>query len=180
MLHGNSGGRWNISQRLIDDITSAFQSIDTNNYLIAKFFSWTQKLKVTKDAFADELQVLVCKIIACKPSFRTEVNKAFKHQCAYHLHNPNYVAIARCQLKGSPEIETFIKFYGQLAVFLGEWNTYSKIGTSISEVENSVTPGNAKKRATKKWPASKLSPPPKSNWMVGGRDKYHACEVRKD
>ena len=69
-------------QRLIDHLSLTFQSCETVSSLIADFYNWSQKTRETKDMFADELQVLVRKIVACKPEFISEANQALKHQFA--------------------------------------------------------------------------------------------------
>ena len=40
--------------------------------------------------FADELQVLMRKIVACKPEFISEANQALKHQFAQNLRDPYF------------------------------------------------------------------------------------------
>ena len=50
-------------QGLIDHLSLAFQSCKTVSSLIADFYNWFQKTRETKDAFADELQILVRKIV---------------------------------------------------------------------------------------------------------------------
>ena len=56
-------------QGLIDHLTAAFQSGETENSLIRDFYNCIQKPKESGDAFANELQILVRKIIARKPEF---------------------------------------------------------------------------------------------------------------
>ena len=51
-------------QGLIDHLSLTFQSCETVSSLIADFYNQSQKTRETKDAFADELQILVRKIIA--------------------------------------------------------------------------------------------------------------------
>ena len=46
-------------QGLIDHLSLAFQSCKTVSSLIADFYNQSQKIWETKDAFADELQVMV-------------------------------------------------------------------------------------------------------------------------
>ena len=46
-------------QGLIDHLSLAFQSCEMVSSLIADFYNWSQKIWETKDAFMDELQVLV-------------------------------------------------------------------------------------------------------------------------
>ena len=55
-------------QGLIDHLSLTFQSCETVSSLIADFYNQSQKVQETKDLFADELLVLVRKIVACKPN----------------------------------------------------------------------------------------------------------------
>ena len=58
----------------------------------------------------DDLQILVRKIIAQKPSFRAEANEQLKHQYAHKLHDQYYAAIAHSALQTSDPTETFTQF----------------------------------------------------------------------
>ena len=51
-------------QGLIGHLSLAFQSCKMVSSLIADFYKQSQKIRETKDVFADELQVLVRKIVA--------------------------------------------------------------------------------------------------------------------
>ena len=51
-------------QGLTDHLNLAFQSCEMVSSLIADFYNWSQKIRETEDAFADELQVLGRKIVA--------------------------------------------------------------------------------------------------------------------
>ena len=82
--------------------------------LIADFYNWSQKTQETKDAFADELQVLVRKTVAQKPEFKSETNQALKHQFAQNLTDPYFVVVARGQCLSCPDSESFTQFQGQL------------------------------------------------------------------
>ena len=69
-------------QGLIDHLSLTFQSCETVSSLIADFYNQVQKTRETEDAFADELQILIRKIIARKPEFISKANQALKHQYA--------------------------------------------------------------------------------------------------
>ena len=49
---------------LIQHLKNAFQSGETTSELISNFYGRAQKKNESEEAFADELQILVCKIIA--------------------------------------------------------------------------------------------------------------------
>ena len=64
---------------LMNLLKNAFQSGETVSELISNFCGRHQKKNESEDAFADDLQILVRKIIAQKPSFRAEANEQLKH-----------------------------------------------------------------------------------------------------
>ena len=92
---------------LVNHLKYAFQLGKTVSELISDFYSRHQKKNELEDAFADDLQILVRKIIACKPSFRAEANEQLKHQYAHKLHDQYYAAIAHSVLQTSNPTETF-------------------------------------------------------------------------
>ena len=69
-------------------LKNAFQSGKTISELISDFYGQAQKKSESKDAFADDLQVLVQKIIARKPEFRKDANEQLKSQYAHKLKDP--------------------------------------------------------------------------------------------
>ena len=95
---------------LVQHLKNAFQSGKTISKLISNFYSWAQKKSEYKDAFADELQVLVWKIIARKPEFRQDANEQLKSQYAHKLKDPYYAAIACSMLHSSDDSESFTQF----------------------------------------------------------------------
>ena len=97
---------------LVNHLKDAFQSGETVSELINDFYSHHQRKNESEDAFVDDLQILVRKIIARKPSFRAEANEQLKNQYAYKLHNPYYAAIACSVLQTSDPLETFTQFWG--------------------------------------------------------------------
>ena len=80
-----------------------------------------------KKVFVDDLQILVCKIIARKPEFREDANEQLKSQFTHKLKDPYYAVIARSMLQSSGDSETFTQFRGCLAMTFGG---RSKSGTS--------------------------------------------------
>ena len=103
-------------QGLIDHLSLTFQSCETVSSLIADFYNRCQRTRETEDAFADELQILVRKIIARKPKFIHEANQALKHQYAQNLRDPYFRVVARGQCLSSPDSESFMQFRGRLAL----------------------------------------------------------------
>ena len=82
-----------------------------------------------KNAFADDLQILVRKIIAHKPSFWAEANKQLKQQYAHKLHDQYYAAIVHSLLQTSDHTESFTQFHGCLALMFGSHNRLGKISS---------------------------------------------------
>ena len=79
---------------LVQHLKNAFQSRETTSELISDFYARAQKKNESEEAFADELQILVCKIIARKLEFREDANEQLKNQYAHKLKDPYYAAIA--------------------------------------------------------------------------------------
>ena len=92
-------------QGLIDHLSLTFQSCETVSSLIADFYNQSQKAQEIKDMFVDELQVLVNKIVACKPKFISEANQALKRQFAQNLRDPYFRVVARGQCLSSPTLK---------------------------------------------------------------------------
>ena len=92
---------------LVYHLKNVFQSCETISELISNFYCHHQKRNESEDVFADDLQILVRKIIARKPSFRAEANKQLKHQYAHKLHDQYYTAIAHSAMQTSDSTETF-------------------------------------------------------------------------
>ena len=103
-------------QGLIDHLSLTFQSSETVSSLIADFYNQLQKTRETEDAFADELQILVRKIVAQKPEFIHKANQALKHQFAQNLRDPYFGVVARGQCLSSPDSKSFTQFRGRLAL----------------------------------------------------------------
>ena len=124
-------------QGLIDHLHLAFQSCKTVSSLIADFYNQSQKMWETEDAFADELQILVRKIIAQKPEFISEANQALKHQYAQNLRDPYFEVVARGQCLSSPDSKSFTQFRGRLALLFNGWGKQrAKANITTAAVES--------------------------------------------
>ena len=99
---------------LVQHLKNAFQSGETTSELISNFYARAQKKNESKEAFADELQILVCKIIARKPELREDANEQLKSQFAHKLKDPYYAAIARSMLQSLENSESFTQFWGHV------------------------------------------------------------------
>ena len=119
-------------QGLIDHLSLAFQSCETVSSLIADFYNWFQKTRETEDAFADELQILVWKIVARKPEFIHEANQALKHQYAQNLRDPYFGVVARGQCLSSPDSESFTQFRGRLALMFNSRGKQQRARATVS------------------------------------------------
>ena len=124
---------------LVNHLKHAFQLGDTMSELISDFYSQHQRKNESEDAFADDLQILVRKIIACKPSFRAEVNEQLKNQYAHKLHNQYYAAIAHSMLQTSEPSETFTQFQGRLALTFGSCSKLGKVSPWTAAIETTAS-----------------------------------------
>ena len=77
---------------LVNHLKNAFQPGETISELVSYFYSQQQKKNESEDVFADDLQIPVRQIIACKPYFRAEANEQLKHLYAHKLHDQYYAA----------------------------------------------------------------------------------------
>ena len=119
-------------QGLINHLSLTFQSCETVSPLIADFYNWFQKTRETKDTFADELQILVRKIVAQKPEFIHEANQALKHQFAQNLRDPYFGVVAREQGLSSPDSESFTQFSGRLAPMFNSWGKQQRVRANVT------------------------------------------------
>ena len=95
---------------LVQHLKNAFQSGETISKLISDFYSQVKRKNESEDIFIDDLQVLVQKIIARKPEFRTDANGQLKSNYAHKLQDPYYAAIARSMLQSEDSMESFMQF----------------------------------------------------------------------
>ena len=124
-------------QGLIDHLSLAFQSCETVSSLIADFYNWSQKIRETEDAFTDELQVLVKKIVARKPEFTGEANQALKHQFTQNLRDPYFGVVARGQCLSSPDSKSFTQFQGRLVLmFNSQGKQLAKANITTAAVDS--------------------------------------------
>ena len=124
-------------QGLIDHLSLAFQLYKMVSFLIADFYNWSQKIQETADAFADELQVLVRKIVAQRPEFISEANQALKHQYAQNLRDPYFRVVARGQCLSSPDSKSFTQFQGKLALmFNSQGEQHAKVSIMTAAVDS--------------------------------------------
>ena len=101
------------------------------------FFNWFQKTRETEDAFADELQILVRKIIDWKPEFISKANQALKHQYAQNLRDTYFRVIAKGQCLSSPDSESFTQFRGRLALMFNSWGKQcARANVTMAAVES--------------------------------------------
>ena len=136
ILYGD-GWKSNKPSKAFQHLKNAFQSGKTISELISNFYGWAQKKSESKDAFADELQVLVWKIIARKLEFRQDANEQLKSQYAHKLKDPYYAAIAHSMLQSSGDSESFTQFQGHLAMMFGGQSRLGKTSSHTSTIEAS-------------------------------------------
>ena len=126
-------------QGLIDHLSLAFQSCETVSSLIADFYNLVPEDQGNWRCLrADELQILVRKIIARKPEFIHEANQALKHQYAQNLRDPYFGVVARGQCLSSPDSESFTQFRGRLALMFNSWGKQqcARVNVTSTAVES--------------------------------------------
>ena len=124
---------------LVNHLKNAFQSGETMSELISDFYGRSQKKNESEDAFADDLQILVRKIIAQKPSFRAEATEQLKSQYAHKLHDQYYAAIACSVLQTSDPSETFTQFRGRLALTFGSRSRLGRVSSRTAAIETTAS-----------------------------------------
>ena len=85
-------------QNLLKHLSVAFQGGNDEANLLAEFYSCAQKVKELEEAFADELQILACKVIIKKPDFRVNLDMTLKQHYASQLLDHNSASIAKTLL----------------------------------------------------------------------------------
>ena len=96
-----------IFEGLIQHLKNALQSGKITSELISNFYGQAQKKNESEEAFANELQILVCKIIARKLEFRQDANEQLKSQYTHKFKDPYYAAVAHSMLQSSEDLESF-------------------------------------------------------------------------
>ena len=118
---------------------NAFQSGETISKLTSDFFGQHQKNSESEDVFADNIQILVRKIIAHKPSFRAEADKQLKLQYSHKLHDKYYTVIAHIALQTSDHMESFTQFCGHLALTFGSHSKLGKISSWAAAIKTTAS-----------------------------------------
>ena len=86
--------------------------------LLAEFYSHAQKVKESEEAFADELQILMRKVIIKKPDFQVNLDSTLKQCYASQLYDCNSTSIAKTLLVQMQKC-SFTEFHNELARVLG-------------------------------------------------------------
>ena len=101
-------------QDLLKHLSIAFQGGNDKANLLVEFYSHGQKTKESEEAFADELQILACKVISKKLDFRVNLDSTFKQRYASQLFDHNSVSIAKMLLIQMQQC-SFMEFHIELA-----------------------------------------------------------------
>ena len=72
---------------LVTHVKSALQSGENISELISDFYSHHQSKNKSEDVFANDTQILLRNITACKPFFRADADEQLKHHYAHKLHD---------------------------------------------------------------------------------------------
>ena len=105
-------------QDLLEHLSIAFQGGDYEANILAEFYSHSQKPREMEEAFADELQLLACKVISKKPDFHHDLDTTLKQWYASQLYKHNNTSITKTLLLQMPKV-TFTQFCNELAWVLG-------------------------------------------------------------
>ena len=118
-------------QHLLRHLSMAFQGGNNEANLLAEFYSHGQKVKESEEAFADELQILACKVIIKKPDFCVNLDLTLKQCYVSQLCDCNSTSIAKNLLVQMHQC-SFTEFRNELAQVLGTCqHAISKANTKI-------------------------------------------------
>ena len=140
-----------------------FQGGDDEANLLAEFYSRGQKLKESEEAFADELQILTCKVIIKKPDFRNNLDTTLKQHYASQLLDHNSASIAKTLLVQMQQC-SFTKFRNELARVL---DTHCHAISKPSAKPITMKSIEVKEEDEEDTPP----PPPKSSTSIAKKDK---------
>ena len=115
-------------QDLLKHLSVAFQRGEDEANLLVEYYSCGQKAKETEEAFADDLQILACKVISKMPDFRHDLDMTLKQCFTSQLYDQNSTSIAKTLLMQMPQM-SFTQFCNELAHVLG---THQHTGNKAS------------------------------------------------
>ena len=107
-----------LTRDLLLHLGVAFQGGDDEANVLAEFYSRRQYTKETEESFADELQLLACKVISKKPDFRVNLDNTMKQRYASQLYDRSNASIAKALLLQMPTV-LFTQYRNELARVLG-------------------------------------------------------------
>ena len=102
-------------QDLLEHLSIALQGGYDEANILAEFYSHNQKLQEMEKAFADELQLLACKVISKKPDFRNNLDTTLKQHYTNQIYDHNSASITKMMLIQMPRVT----FRNELARVLG-------------------------------------------------------------
>ena len=135
---------------LIEHLRTSFKSGETFSSLVRDFYSHIQQPWETEYQFADELQILVWKVISIRPSWKQEANEALKTQFASQLHDPYLVAMAHYLLKMQGQNMNFMQFRAECISMFGLQIKAPKLKAATNSVSSSGALKEQKTRSQKK------------------------------
>ena len=112
-------------QDLLQHLGITFQGGDDEANILAEFYSRRQYAKESEESFADELQLLVRKVISKKPDFKVNLDNTMKQRYASQLYDRSNVSIAKALLLQMPTV-SFTQYQNELARVLGTRQRQSK------------------------------------------------------
>ena len=119
-------------QDLLQHLGITFQGGDDEANILVEFYRRCQYAKESEESFADELQLLVRKVISKKSDFRVNLDNTMKQWYASQLYDRSNASIAKALLLQMPTV-SFTQYQNELARVLGTHQRQSK-GVSTKAV----------------------------------------------
>ena len=132
-------------QDLLQHLGVTFQGGDDEANVLAEFYSRQQYSKESEEAFADELQLLVRKVISKKPDFRVNLDNTMKQQYASQLYDHSNASIAKALLLQMLKV-SFTQYRNELARVLGTHQRPSKGVSTKAVISNYKKELNLRRR----------------------------------
>ena len=105
---------------------SCFRMMWDDQFCDRWFFKLVTKAKDTKNVFADELQIVVIKILGHIPDFLREAYEALRHQCIHSVRGTYFRVVARGQCLDFSGLKGFTQFSGHLTMMFGSKDKCAK------------------------------------------------------
>ena len=126
---------------LLKHLSVAFQGGEDEANILVEFYSRAQEPKESEETFADEPQLLACKIISKRPAFREGLDTTLRQCYANQLYGCNNSLITKTLLLQMLTVK-FTQFCNELAWILGTCQCKDKpksVNTNQLEADSGET-----------------------------------------